>query len=132
MSMKPLEIVSEMCAVVNDLYDISQAQQEIIERSDVLESVKAEMRDRMQKVSDKMDIIEYHSRGVIDVDDGEPVSDDIKLYEAIVRTEHKLLIEATGKKSAAEQAKKEFFAMTHIKPKEVFVGDAEKGGENDD
>lgn len=125
--MKPLEIVSRMCDVVNEIYDIARAQQEDIERSDIPESVKKDMRERMRNAADKLDVIEYQSRGVIDVDDGEPITEEVRLHEVTVVTEHKLLIEAAGKAAAAEQARKEFAAMTHITPKEVYVSGVGKG-----
>lgn len=130
--MKPLEIVSELSGVVNDLYDLSKVQQAIIESAKIPESEKRSTRERLCNITDKLDIIEFHSRGVIDTDDGESISEEVKLYEVTVKTEHKLMIEATGRKSAIEQAEKEFIAMTHIKPKEIFVGNREKGETDDD
>ena len=132
MRMKPLEIVSELSGVVNELYDLSKVQQDIIESAKISESEKRSTRERLRNITDKLDIIECHSRGVIDTDDGEPISEGMKLYEVSVKTEHKLMIEATGRKSAAEQAEKEFIAMTHIKPKEICVSDGEKGETGDD
>lgn len=125
--MRPLEIVSRMCDVVNEIYDIARAQQEEIERSDIPESVKEDMRERMHNAADKLDVIEYQSRGMIDVDDGESVTEEMRLHEVIVTTEHKLLIEAREKEAAAEQARKEFVAMTHIMPKAVYVSGVRKG-----
>lgn len=125
--MRPLDIVSRMCDVVNEIYDIARAQQEEIERSDIPESVKEDMRERMHNAADKLDVIEYQSRGMIDVDDGEPITEEVRLHEVTVTTEHKLLIEAREKEAAAEQARKEFVAMTHIMPKEVYVSGVRKG-----
>lgn len=125
--MRPLEIVSRMCDVVNEIYDIARAQQEKIERSDIPESVKEDMRERMCNAANKLDVIEYQSRGMIDVDDGEPITEEVRLYEVTVTTEHRLLIETREKEAAVEQARKEFTAMTHITPKEVYVSGVKKG-----
>lgn len=125
--MRPFAIISQMCDVVNEVYDIARMQQEVMERSDIPESVKEDMRERLCNAADKLDVIEYQSRCVIDVDDGEPLTEEVKLHEVTITTEHKLLIEAAGKETAAEQAKKEFIAMTHITPKEVYVNGVRKG-----
>lgn len=125
--MRPLAIISQMCDVVNEVYDIARMQQEVMERSDIPESVKEDMRERLCNAADKLNVIEYQSRCVIDVDDGEPLTEEVKLHEVTITTEHKLLIEAAGKETAAEQAKKEFIAMTHIIPKEVYVNGVRKG-----
>ena len=78
--MRPLELISQMCEVVNLLSDIVEKQQTEIERSKVEESVKEELRQMVEEADDKLNILEYHSRRVIDTDDGEPfekgVADD--------------------------------------------------------
>lgn len=78
--MRTLELISQMCEAVNLLSDIVKKQQTEIERSKVEESVKEELRQMVKEADDKLDILEYHSRRVIDTDDGEPfekgVADD--------------------------------------------------------
>lgn len=71
--MRTLELISQMCEVVNLLSDIVEKQQTEIERSKVEESVKEELRQMVKEADDKLNILEYHSRRVIDTDDGEPL-----------------------------------------------------------
>lgn len=69
--MRTLELISRMCEAINLLSDIVKKQQTEIERSKVEESVKVELRQMVKEADDKLDILEYHSRRVIDTDDGE-------------------------------------------------------------
>ncbi|MDO4332535.1 MAG: hypothetical protein Q4C58_07575 [Eubacteriales bacterium] len=125
--MKPLEIVSRMCDVINELYDIVREQQREIERSNIPVSTRKEFHQKICSASDKLDVLEYQSRGMIDVDDGTPMSEKISLYNATVITEHRLQVEATSRKEAAKRAKEEFEAMTHIAPKRIVLRGAKKG-----
>lgn len=70
--MRPLELISEMCDIINSLSDIVKRQQTEIERSKVEESVKEELRTMVKETDRKKDANEYHLRHVIDTDDGEP------------------------------------------------------------
>lgn len=71
--MRPLEIISQLCEAINKLSDIVKKQQEEIERSKVEESVKIELRQMVNDSDEKLDLMEYHLRRVIDTDDGEPI-----------------------------------------------------------
>lgn len=71
--MRPLELISEMCDIINSLSDIVKRQQTEIERSKVEESVKEELRTMVKETDEKMNANEYHLRHVIDTDDGEPL-----------------------------------------------------------
>lgn len=67
--MSPLEIISRMCDVTNTLSDIVKKQQEIIERSKIEETVKADLRQQVKEADRELDVIEYHSRRFCDTDD---------------------------------------------------------------
>ena len=59
--MTPLEIISRLCEITEELSGIVKKQQEMIERSKVEEGVKEELR--------KLDVLEYHMRRYCDTDD---------------------------------------------------------------
>ena len=59
--MSPLEIISGLCNVTEELADIVQKQQTAIEQSKIEEAVKSTDR--------KMDILEYNMRRYCDTDD---------------------------------------------------------------
>lgn len=67
--MSPLEIISRLCDVTNNLSEIVKEQQTIIERSKVEEAVKRELRGKIGDVDEELDVIEYHSRRYADIDD---------------------------------------------------------------
>ena len=67
--MTPLEIISRLCGVVEELSEIVKKQQETIERSKVEEEVKKELRMMMDKTDKELDVIEYHTRRFCDTDD---------------------------------------------------------------
>lgn len=69
--MSPLEIISRLCDVTNNLSEIVKEQQTIIERSKVEEAVKCELRRKIDGVDRELDVIEYHSRRYADTDDVE-------------------------------------------------------------
>lgn len=69
--MSPLEIISRMCDVVNDLSDIVKKQQEVIERSKVEEEVKEELREMVREADVELDVLEYHQRRLCDTDNEE-------------------------------------------------------------
>lgn len=69
--MRPLQIISEMCDIINSLSDIVKKQQTEIERSKVEEGIKEELRSVIKETDDKMDVNEYHLRCLVDTDDGE-------------------------------------------------------------
>ena len=73
--MRPLELISEMCDIINTLSDIVKRQQTEIERSKVEEQVKEELKEMVSDAERKMDANEYHLRHVIDTDDGEPLEE---------------------------------------------------------
>lgn len=73
--MRPLELISEMCDIINILSDIVKRQQTEIERSKVEEQVKEELRGMVSEAERKMDVNEYHLRHIIDTDDGEPLEE---------------------------------------------------------
>lgn len=69
--MSPLEIISRLCDVTNNLSEIVKEQQTIIERSKVEEAVKRELQRKIDGVDGELDVIEYHSRRYADTDDVE-------------------------------------------------------------
>ena len=73
--MRPLELISEMCDIINTLSDIVKRQQTEIERSKVEEQVKKELRGMVSEAERKMDVNESHLRHIIDTDDGEPLEE---------------------------------------------------------
>lgn len=73
--MRPIELISEMCDIINTLSDIVKRQQTEIERSRVEEQVKEEVREMLSDAERKMDANEYHLRRVIDTDDGEQLEE---------------------------------------------------------
>lgn len=74
--MSPLEIISRMCDVVNDLSDIVKKQQEVIERSKVEEAVKEELREMVREADKELDVLEYHQRRLCDTDDVEAFGEE--------------------------------------------------------
>ena len=60
--MTPLEIISRLC-------EITEEQQEMIERSKVEEGVKEELRNMVNEADGKLDVLEYHMRRYCDTDD---------------------------------------------------------------
>lgn len=75
--MRTLEIISEMCDIINTLSNIVKKQQTEIERSKVEECVKEELRSMIKEADDSMDINEYHLRHVINSDDVEGVEEEM-------------------------------------------------------
>ena len=71
--MRPLEIISRMCDVTNNLLEIVKAQQTAIEQSKIEQSVKDDLNRMYDDAVRELDVIEYHTRRVIDTDDGEPI-----------------------------------------------------------
>lgn len=71
--MRPLEIISRMCDVTNNLLEIVKAQQTAIEQSKIEQSVKDDLNRMCDDAVRELDVIEYHTRRVIDTDDGEPI-----------------------------------------------------------
>lgn len=67
--MSPLEIISGLCNVTEELADIVQKQQTAIEQSKIEEAVKAELRQNIKSTDRKMDILEYNMRRYYDTDD---------------------------------------------------------------
>ena len=59
--MTPLEIISRLCEITEELSGIVKKQQEMIERSKVEEGVK--------EADGKLDVLEYHMRRYCDTDD---------------------------------------------------------------
>ena len=64
--MSPLEIISRLCDVTENLSAIVKKQQTIIEQSKIEEAVRAELR---QEVDREMDVLEYGMRRYCDTDD---------------------------------------------------------------
>ena len=67
--MSPLEIISGLCNVTEELADIVQKQQTAIEQSKIEETVKAELRHDIKRTDRKMDILEYNMSRYCDTDD---------------------------------------------------------------
>lgn len=67
--MSPLEIISGLCNVTEELANIVQKQQTAIEQSKIEEAVKAELRHDIKSTDRKMDILEYSMRRCCDTDD---------------------------------------------------------------
>lgn len=67
--MTPLEIISRLCEITEELSEIVKKQQEIIERSKVEEEVKEELRNMVNETDGKLDVLEYHTRRCCDTDD---------------------------------------------------------------
>lgn len=59
--MTPLEIISRLCEITEELSGIVKKQQEMIERSKVEEGVN--------EADGKLDVLEYHMRRYCDTDD---------------------------------------------------------------
>lgn len=74
--MSPLEIISGLCNVTEELADIVQKQQTAIEQSKIEEAVKAELRQNIKSTDRKMDILEYNMRRYCDTDDIEKGEQD--------------------------------------------------------
>ena len=66
--MTPLEIISRLCEITEELSGIVKKQQEMIERSKVEEGVKEELRNMVNEADGKLDVIEYHTRRYSDTD----------------------------------------------------------------
>lgn len=62
-----------MCDVTNNLLEIVRAQQTAIEQSKIEQSVKDDLSRMRDDVVRELDVIEYHTRRVIDTDDGESI-----------------------------------------------------------
>lgn len=60
--MTPLEIISRLCEITEELSGIVKKQQEMIERSKVEEGVKEELRNMVNEADGKLDVLEYHMR----------------------------------------------------------------------
>lgn len=67
--MSPLEIISGLCNVTEELADIVQKQQTAIEQSKIEEAVKAELRRDIKSTDRKMNILECNMRRYCDTDD---------------------------------------------------------------
>lgn len=67
--MTPLEIISRLCGVTTSLAEIVSKQQEIIERSQIEEAVKEELRRMTKEADGELDVLEYHMRRICDTDD---------------------------------------------------------------
>ena len=67
--MSPLEIISRLCDVTENLSAIVKKQQTIIERSKIEETVKEELRNMVNEADEKKDVLEYHMRRYCDTDD---------------------------------------------------------------
>lgn len=67
--MSPLEIISRLCDVTNNLSEVVKKQQTIIERCKVEEAVARELHGEIDNIDEELDRIEYHSRRYCDVDD---------------------------------------------------------------
>ena len=65
----PLEIISRLCEITEELSGIVKKQQEMIERSKVEEGVKEELRNMVNEADGKLDVLEYHMRRYCDTDD---------------------------------------------------------------
>jgi phage host-nuclease inhibitor protein Gam len=63
--MSPLEIISRLCDVTENLSAIVKKQQTIIEQSKIEEAVRAELRQEVEET----DVLEYHMRKYCDTDD---------------------------------------------------------------
>ena len=66
--MSPLEIISRLCDVTQNLSAIVKKQQTIIEQSKIEEAVKAELRQDVKKTDGEMDVLEYHMRRYCDIE----------------------------------------------------------------
>ena len=66
--MSPLEIISRLCDVVENLSAIVKKQQTIIEQSKIEEAVRAELRKEAGETDKEMDALEYHMRKYCDTD----------------------------------------------------------------
>ena len=60
--MSPLEIISRLCDVTENLSAIVKKQQTIIEQSKIEETVKAELRQNIKETDREMDVLEYGMR----------------------------------------------------------------------
>lgn len=67
--MTPLEIISRLCEITEELSGIVKKQQEMIERSKLEEGVKEELWNMVNKTDEKKDVLEYHMRRYCDTDD---------------------------------------------------------------
>lgn len=66
--MSPLEIISRLCDVTENLSAIVKKQQTIIEQSKIEETVKAEIRQEVEETDREMDVLEYHMRRYCDIE----------------------------------------------------------------
>lgn len=67
--MSPLEIISRLCDVTENLSSIVKKQQTIIEQSKIEEAVKTELRQSIKEADREMDALEYGMRRYCDTDD---------------------------------------------------------------
>ena len=67
--MSPLEIISRLCDVTENLSTIVKKQQTIIEQSKIEEAVKAELRQDIKETDRETDVLEYGMRRYCDTDD---------------------------------------------------------------
>lgn len=67
--MSPLEIISRLCDVTENLSAIVKKQQTIIEQSKIEEAVRAELRQEVEETDREIDVLEYHMRKYCDTDD---------------------------------------------------------------
>ena len=67
--MTPLEIISRLCEITEEVSGSGKKQQEMIERSKVEEGVKEELRNMVNEADGKLDVLEYHMSRYCDTDD---------------------------------------------------------------
>lgn len=113
--MSPLEVISRMCDVTNNLSEIVRKQQEIIEQMKVDNTDKEELCREIGIVEKELDIIECASRKYCDVDDIEKSYKDI--YDVEITSKLMMEVEARSRLEAEEKAKCEYMDFTHIPPK---------------
>lgn len=69
--MGTLEIIDRLCEATTLLADVVREQAVAIEQSNIEQEIKDDLQMKRKIIDEKMDIIEFHTRRVIDTDTGE-------------------------------------------------------------
>ena len=67
--MSPLEIISRLCDVTENLSAIVKKQQTIIEQAKIESAVREELRNSIKRSDEELDMLEYRMRKYCDTDD---------------------------------------------------------------
>lgn len=69
--MGTLEIIDRLCEATTLLADVVREQAAVIEQSNIEQEIKDDLQMKRNKIDAEMDIIEFHTRRIVDTDTGE-------------------------------------------------------------